>query len=260
MGFPCITSRLWRGGSFAAAPAAPATAEVKVTRQDNLIGWWKFDETSGSTAADSSDTGNDATLTQSGSSDAGFDSSGKNGYCVILDGTDDEVTIPAESAYGVAPFSITAWIEADSHVLYAPIIQADLYTAAGTINVAFRSSTTVDVVKFKQTSSYTIDTHTIGDYTGAWHHFAMTVAAVGDGTYATKVYWDADQKSATRSTGGGSAGIWSDAMDTNVAWQVGRDRVNFDLDGRIDDLRIYDIALTAGNVEDIYNSGDGDWP
>jgi len=50
------------------------------------------------------------TLTQSGDSDAGFDSSGKNGYCVIFDGTDDEVTITAETAYGVAPFSITAWI------------------------------------------------------------------------------------------------------------------------------------------------------
>ena len=45
-----------------------------------------------------------------------------------------------------------------------------------------------------------------------------------------------------------------------MAWQVGRDRTSFDLDGRIDDLRIYNVVLSATNVEDIYNSGDGDWP
>ena len=261
MSLPFISGRGNRGGSFAAGPAAPAVTASGVTRESDLIGWWKFDETSGTDAADSSDTENNATLAT-----PAFDSGGKNGYAVLTDGTNDKITIPTNAAYGQIPFSVGAWFYVTTWVNSAPMLQsADAdYPAAGTVTSGFYNQGGGDyfafIVKYKLTSSYQLDKYNLGSSVlDAWHHMAWTVVAVGDGTYTTKFYWDGAEKSPTRVAGTGSAGTWSDAMNTGDGWQVLQDRSYGDLVGKIDDLRIYDIALSDAEVADIYNSGDGDW-
>ena len=48
----------------------------------NLVGWWQFDETSGTTAFDSSGGGFDGTINGS----AGWNPSGRIGGCMSFDG------------------------------------------------------------------------------------------------------------------------------------------------------------------------------
>jgi len=68
----------------------------------DAIAWWKFNETSGTTAADS--TGNGHTGTLHGCSWL----AGKYGNCVNMNGVDDYVSVPAIGTY--ADFSISVWV------------------------------------------------------------------------------------------------------------------------------------------------------
>jgi hypothetical protein len=72
----------------------------------SLVGWWRFDEGSGSVAADSSGNGLDGTI------EGAIWTAGKSGSALEFDGADDAVRIP-EFATGEAQ-TITAWIKIDS--------------------------------------------------------------------------------------------------------------------------------------------------
>jgi hypothetical protein len=80
--------------------AAPGAASP------GLVGQWKFDENSGTTASDSSGNGNTGTLT----SGAGW-GVGQNGAAVNLDGLDDYVQVGAQSSLVMtSAVSLSAWI------------------------------------------------------------------------------------------------------------------------------------------------------
>ncbi|MEK7563067.1 MAG: hypothetical protein AAB544_01610, partial [Patescibacteria group bacterium] len=68
------------------------TAEAAVST-DSLVGYWKFDEGTGPSAADSSGHGNNCTLTNGStwSADPTNDISFTNPYALSFDGTDDYV-------------------------------------------------------------------------------------------------------------------------------------------------------------------------
>jgi len=72
----------------------------------SLVGWWRFDEGSGSVATDSSGNGLDGTI------EGATWTAGQSGSALEFDGTDDAVRIP-EFATGEAQ-TITAWIKIDS--------------------------------------------------------------------------------------------------------------------------------------------------
>ena len=69
----------------------------------NLIGYWSFDETSGSTASDGSGNGNTGNL----QGNATF-ATGKIGNAISLDGTNSWIDIPNQSLSG--DFTIAAWV------------------------------------------------------------------------------------------------------------------------------------------------------
>jgi len=94
--------------------AVAATSEEKPKTLDtdpNLVGWWKFDETAGKTAADSS--GHDRKGTLKG--ELSFDKNsaeGKIGKALKLDGKEDMVEIKDyKGITGTKPRSVTAWIK-----------------------------------------------------------------------------------------------------------------------------------------------------
>ena len=77
----------------------------------NLVGWWKFDEATGKTAADSSRYGRNGVLKGSLSFDK--DSvSGRIGKALKLDGGDDYVQIAGyKGVTGTRPRTVAAWIK-----------------------------------------------------------------------------------------------------------------------------------------------------
>lgn len=70
-----------------------SSGNLNTIGSDNLVAWWKFDETSGTTAFDSSSNGNDATL-QNGFTFSSNSTLGKLNRALALDGDDDQLTTP----------------------------------------------------------------------------------------------------------------------------------------------------------------------
>ena len=95
-----------------ANPSAPAT--TKTTTLDtapHLVGWWKFDDTLGKTAADSSPAGHPGTL-EGGLSFETNSEPGRVGAALRLGGKDDCIRIEGfKGVTGAQPRTITAWIK-----------------------------------------------------------------------------------------------------------------------------------------------------
>jgi hypothetical protein len=107
--------------SCASAVAAPATAPaeqakpiVKLDKDPHLVGWWKFDETSGNTAKDSSKHRRDGTL----KGDLSFKDgsvAGRVGKALKFAGRNKYVEIPGyKGIAGTQARTVAAWIKTES--------------------------------------------------------------------------------------------------------------------------------------------------
>ena len=93
------------------AVAGNAGKPVTLDTDPNLVGWWKFDETAGNTAMDSSGHKRDGAL----KGDLMFDKAsapGKTGKAIRLDAKDALVEIKDyQGIAGTRPRTVTAWIQ-----------------------------------------------------------------------------------------------------------------------------------------------------
>jgi len=103
-----------KGEVIQAVPAPPKDQPVTLDTDPNLASWWKFDDTSGKTAADSSRHGRKGAL----KGDLSFDKNsvaGKTGKALKLDGGDDYIEITKyKGVTGTRPRTVAAWIKTTS--------------------------------------------------------------------------------------------------------------------------------------------------
>jgi hypothetical protein len=85
------------GGTGCPVPSMPVSG---------LVGWWKLDETSGTSAADSSGNGYTGTT----SSSTNWTTSGMNNGALTFNGTTDYVSIPAGLSLGTT-YTMSAWVK-----------------------------------------------------------------------------------------------------------------------------------------------------
>jgi hypothetical protein len=96
---------------------------------DGLVGYWSFDEGSGTTASDSSGNRNDGTVYGANWTD------GKFGKALSFDGIDDYVTVPASLSFNNISDAVTiaAWVKLEQ----VPAEAYELITAGGYSYVAY---------------------------------------------------------------------------------------------------------------------------
>ena len=258
---PFVSARSTRGGSFAAAPAAPAAGGAsEVTRQSDLVLWYKFDENTGTSIGDSSDSEFDATASGGVSW-----VTGKNGSAASFDGTDDAVICDA-STYAVADamnahatdatangaWSVSMWLKYEAYGSGFWEAIFNIGNAGGTdewLQFVFRDGGGGKVYAraayraaspwYLDTAAYTPDSNFVNwviTFDGSdWtiYKSGSSVATVTHGMRRARTNYGEQLNI-------GNAGYGRPAME-------------------LDDFRIYDIALDADEVAAIYNSGDGDW-
>jgi hypothetical protein len=220
-----------------------------------LRGWWRFDDNAGAVAADVSGNGNAATLMNFPAmpwQPAG----GKIAGALAFDGTNDYASVVNEAAFDFTrsdPFSITVWYYRDSDETEDDLIEkvtsgyrgyALWMPAAGGCAGASRC------VEMTFVGTNTMAVYTAPDSVaiGQWQHVAMTYDGSADFT-GIKIYIDGVNQSLSF-VGGALAG--STLNDTPLS--IGVDPIGgtcCNFDGRLDDLRIYDYALSATEVADI---------
>lgn len=205
----------------------------------HLVGWWTFDETSGAGAADASGHGHKGVL-KGGLTFAKGSVAGHAGRALQLDGKDDRVEISGfKGVTGIQPRTIVAWIKTNR-------ARGDLVSwgedDAGKMWIMRFIRGHVGVTP---SGGYLYMKEKIND--GKWHQVAAVITG-GDPPdlyKCTKIYLD-----------GGSAVIddiglldlWPIETGSTQDVQIGRG-----FQGAIDDLRIYDRALSDQEIKSLFS-------
>jgi len=202
------------------------------------VGWWRFDEGSGTTAYDSSGEGNTGTF----GGDPQYSTNISDcpmGYCLEFDGDDDYINIGDIDLSGEA--MIEAWINTNTVTDSQKIVSR--YTLLGSKweLMFYYSGGNFYLRAADSGGGYNSDALSIE--TGEWYH----VAAVHDSSNTWYFYLNGQDI--------GTASGTTFANDDSDA-RIGEDPDGGDnFNGTIDDVRIYNYARTQEQVEKDYNKG-----
>ncbi len=225
-----------------ATPSGPTNTPTRTpTPQTGPIVWYQFNETSGTTAADSSGNGKTGTLVNGPTW-----VTGQSGNAVNLDGSNDHVSMPAGVVNGLTDFSITTWVKLDTTGNWRRIYD---FGTGTTVNM-FLVPTTGSTIRFAITTSGGSGEQRINGTaalpTGAWKHVAVTKSG-STGTLYVDGVQVGQNTSLTLSP--------SSLGNTTNNW-IGRSQyADPYLDGQVDDFRIYNRALSASEVQSLFNGG-----
>jgi alpha-mannosidase len=202
-------------------------------------GWWKFDETSGATAADSSGNGNTGTVSgaswTTGHLSNALSFNGSSNY--VLAGNYPKPTTTA---------TYTAWVYANSAPTWASIIKNWGNTTAGQIHLGIDNTSGKLSVYMTQSNGTTVNCIEATAFpTGSWQHVATvadgsTIRLYRNGTQVASVSYNGTLKTSFNALGIGvkpnEAGTGPDSTNPGY-WN-----------GKIDDVRIYNRALSAQEI------------
>ena len=227
-------------------------AELAVTLQSNLDSWWKLDETSATTVADSSGSGSSShtavLIGTDGSSnwtDQGppVSRQGKFGGALTLDGTNDYgYTSGYKGITGSTRRTLSLWFKTST--ANKPILQ---YGASGTgtlfkVSINGSGAAVVDLGGVSITGGSSLAN-------GAWHHLAVSVPESGN-SGGVKLYVD----------GSATSGSGTTAVNTSNAndLKIGTDGSAY-FNGQLDDIRLYQAELNSTMITKVYGGGTGDF-
>ncbi|MDI6777894.1 MAG: DUF2341 domain-containing protein [Patescibacteria group bacterium] len=207
------------------------------------VGWWKMDEGEGTTAYDSS--GNNQNLTLAG---APMWSSGRfnNSLDFERDSSQNAWTSDSPTLSITSDLTLSAWIKPESITGGTDFDIIDKWKDPGPSYMLCQSGSEIrmyidSLADYKTTSG-------LGLQAGTWYH----VAGVYNATAQTvTLYVNGIDK------GGSVTGtIPSSIADSTGKLYIGdrTDPTNY-YDGQIDDVRVYNYALTAEQIRQVFNNG-----
>ena len=210
----------------------------------NLIGWWKLDETSGTTASDDGAGENDGTV-----SGATW-SSGYINNALSFDGSDDVVNVTSASAIEDLPpgdFTVCFWMNWDLDPNESADTVLGKYASGGwylylnqankRIAVAVKYDTTTSAAR-SENNTILVDT---------WQHVAVVFSS---SSKLATIYLDGTETT----YGTRTAGVGNYKTDVGTALQFGRaDWAGFYYRGKLDDIRLYNRALSSTEVDAVAN-------
>ena len=225
-------------------------ALTTLATQAGLISVYQFNESSGSTAADSIRGGAGAGTLNGGTSFV----AGKIGNAADFDGTTGYITALNTAPTGTTSFSVAAWVWADSAPVWGTIVKNWGGATPGAFHLGFNLGTgQVSNYVSAPTFGPVVDPSVLG--LGAWHHIALTYDG-GAGTQT--LYVDGASVGSASASGSLTAigtlmGIGAKLDDTQVGPDPGAPGL---WDGKIDDLAFWDNTLTPVEVAAIKANGD----
>ncbi len=206
-------------------------------RTTSQIGRWKFDEGSGAVAKDSAD-GNDGTI--NGAAWA----AGKSGTALSFDAIDDSVEIPGLLGEP-QNITISAWAQLSAK----DTAGAEVISLGD--HVAIRLDGCNGAKGFYYDGTTWHATATGLSYAGTgWHHI---VYVMDDANNIQKVYVDGAEKGSTAYT----QSISYPGLGSNTfIGRHGNGVDGYDFNGLVDDVRVYNRALSNQEVQNLYNNGN----
>lgn len=234
-------------GSGAGTDVGSNTTATILGPTSGLVGYWRLDETSGTDTYDSIGTVHGAL---EGSMDASTDSvSGVYDNAFDFDGTDDYIDLGDNHDFiGTAAYTLSAWVYPQSVGDYRRIVAKESMSGGREgyslyLHDGSDSQPTLGVAceRWENNTFLNSARNTSGPLADdTWHHLTCTY----DGS-DIKLYLNGILIS-TNSTA-------ADIIDNDGLLTIGGDETGSELSGYIDDVRIYDRALSDSEVEELYN-------
>ncbi len=244
-------SRIHCGGliyllSFVLVLGLVLTSVAKAIDPD-LVGWWKFDDSSGNIAKDSSGNGNDGTIYNGAQT-----TEGQIGKAFLFDEVDDYVLVP-DFAYG-PEFTVAFWFKSSGNAgdVFQYMFSHAPFDTSSSLNIY--------IGEIDQTGGYASMIRTIlrdaddsvatgsldldaGLADGNWHHYGLTVSAAEGAT----VYINGIFQLSEPSRGGDA---YDPTSDLYFGGRVDLSAQRF-FGGALDDVRIYSRALTQEQIQQV---------
>jgi len=207
--------------------AGAVSSALQLDATDQVVAY-SLDEGRGTVAADGSGNARNGAI-----SGATWIADGRYGAALSFDGGDDVVTGPTVTLN--PPFTMAAWIFGTSTTPYGTVMSVgqdrDLFVRGGTL--AF----------FANGREFTLGS---GIPSGEWQHVAVTYDGFRLRAYINGALRDARRASLGAATGAMLLGAWNSGTGDADFWT-----------GFIDEARIYDRALTAGEIQSVMNTPIG---
>ena len=231
----------------AVGQAAPAPAEqAKTANLDtdtHLVGWWKFDDASGTTAADSSKQGRKGTL-QGGLSFDKDSAPGRTGKALKFDGKEGSVQITGyKGVSGTAPRTLAAWIKTKTS-------KGEIVSwGAGDFGKMWIFCFIRGRIGVTPRGGYLYMNDPTDD--DAWHHVAVVVEETKTPNLHdnVKLYRDGEP---AKIHDIGLLDLWP--IDTGSEQDL---RIGRKFNGLIDEVRLYDRALSEDEIKALFRQGEG---
>ncbi|MBX4192571.1 LamG domain-containing protein [Candidatus Parcubacteria bacterium] len=254
-------ARMWVAQLLALIPSTPL--------QSGLVSYWKLDESSGN--ADDSFSSNDLTNNNSISYTAaqinnGADLNGSSQYFSIADGSQSGLDFSSE-------MSAAFWIKLDSEPTqdggWAGLIGKDSNADTDErgydfyyIKAAGSSGDGANVLRFyafDHSGSHQRRSVIQTLATSTWYHIAVTWDGTQSQNSRIKIYVNGTENT---NEGSETAGDITTINDSTGPFMIGAEPFvlgtnRYKVDGVFDEVGIWDRALTAQEVSDLYNSGSG---
>jgi hypothetical protein len=211
----------------------------------NLVGYWKFDEGSGTIAHDSSGNGNDGTFNGDPQWVTGY-----FGGALEFDGSGDWLDCGSDPSLSISgAVTMTAWIKVNTLGLDQKV-GGNQDNANGGYKMTFYSNNKVEFEVRNSSNAGTLNRDVAGGtilQTGEWYHVAG-VYSQADGYIRTYVNGVLDRELATTTVLGASPGpfrIGCEPFTTS----------SYNFNGVMDDLRVYNTALTEDEIKSAMYEG-----
>ena len=240
----------------------------------NLANYWNFND--GGTSqivVDSGSLANNGTLGSTAGVDAN-DPAWTAGYvganALSFDGTTDYVSTNSTIAKTASNFTLSAWFQTDTttgahHILWEGYTGGNGYGNGGSTSPAtsemslsigsYNASYDNKIVFFlgydvPPTTANSIFIASASNYTdtAGWHHVAVTVSDLGGGVMSASLHVDGQLE-------GTDTGSENDRSAWNSLLIGGTSSGTRLFDGKMDEVRIYDTALTGAQVQSIEQAG-----
>ncbi len=213
--------------------SASVTVTVANTGPSGLVGGWSFDEGAGPTAGDRSGRGNTGTLTGGPS----WTTSGRYGGALVFDGVNDLVTIPDAASLDLTnQLTMAAWVRPTALGSWKQVLLKErpgglAYALYATGNASQRPNATLTIGGDREVNA------PAALATNTWTHLAMTY----DGA-VMRLYVNGSQVATRNQTGSTVVSAGPLQIGGNTIWNSEW------FTGAIDDVRLYNRALTATEV------------
>ena len=208
-----------------------------------MAGYWSFDD---GTATDNSGNGNNGSLINAPAVVAG-----KNGQALNFNGSNQYVSLGNVLNPGTGDLSIFAWVRTTQSGNFNMILSkrdASLVTNGG--YQLFQNGNNAVSFAFGDGNSSRVKIDSTGPRIndGVWHLVGAVFTRSGNGV----LYVDG----APAAAGTGSIANQSGAVSNALALRIGAEQQGFNWAGAIDEVRIYNRALTAGDAQHQVRGGN----